>query len=736
MSKWFYSQSKTLVLLALTIGIVLLTSNVSFSADTYTIPQTAEVTLAWDPNDPAPDGYRIYQRTEEQSYDYSQPCWTGPGNTGTVYNLDWDTTYYFVVRAYAGTLESADSEAVSYVSPLPETTTYSISATAGEHGFISPGGTVVVPRDSDQTFTIIPDTGYHVANVIVDGVAKGAVLSYTFEQVTDSHTIIADFAVDTYQISASAGANGSISPSGTISVDSGASKSYTITPAIGYHVADVLVDGASMGPVNTYTFDPIEADHTIVVNFAVDLFTLTAAANEGGSISPSGQITVNSGASQTYTLTADTGYEIQDLVINGQSRGAHSSYTLEDISTDYTIDARFVLMNQVPTADAGPDQTVDEAKEVTLSGLNSIDLDDGIAAYQWRQIQGAEVVLSSPDQSETTFTAPNVGPSGTALVFELAVTDYSDVTTVDTCIVNVTWVNVPPTADAGGEQTVSEETMIVLDAVNSVDPDDGIVDYRWNQLLGPSVILSGAESSSASFQAPDIGPDGASLTFELTVTDAGGLQDTDTCLVNVAWINTPPLADAGPDQHVGIGDEVILDGSLSTDTDEDMIVSHRWRQTDGVPVELFDATAETPTFEAPDVGDEGAALTFELTVTDSGGMQGKDTCEVVVTGAVSPEDTTAPTLSIENPSGDSITLSTFRINMSGSAWDDQGVEKVIWENNRGGSGVAIGTTQWQVDKIRLRYGTNIITITATDAAGNTTAVSKTVVVRFRWWWWW
>ncbi len=195
------------------------------------------------------------------------------------------------------------------------------------------------------------------------------------------------------------------------------------------------------------------------------------------------------------------------------------------------------------------------------------------------------------------------------------------------------------------------------------------------------------------------------------------------------------MADAGPDQRVSVGEDVILDGSLSSDTDGDTIVSYRWRQTDGVPVELSDATAEKPSFEAPDGGSEGGSLSFELTVKDSGGLLSKDTCQVVVDAPVEPvKDTTAPTLVVQNPVTDSITQSKFRIDLSGRAWDDQGVEEVVWKNNRGGSGVAVGTTQWQVNNLRLRYGTNGITITAIDASGNSTSVSKTVVVSYRRWW--
>src|SRR5439155_7377974 len=75
-------------------------------------------------------------------------------------------------------------------------------------------------------------------------------------------TSFSDFAVGellTYTLTASAGANGSISPSGTVSVNPGASQAFTITPNACYHVADVLVDGSSVGPVTSYTCTSVSA---------------------------------------------------------------------------------------------------------------------------------------------------------------------------------------------------------------------------------------------------------------------------------------------------------------------------------------------------------------------------------------------------------------------------------------------------------------------------------------------
>ena len=725
----FRVPTRVTAFVLITLLATLLLANVTFSQEIYTVPQTAEVTLAWDANDPAPEGYRIYQRTEGQAYDYSQPVWTGSATTGTVYNLAYDTTYYFVVRAFDGSLESADSEEVSY-NASAQTTTHTIQAATGTGGSIAPAGTVSVDDGTDQTFTMVPNAGYHVVSVSVDGVGVGALDTYTFAAVGGDHTITANFAIDTHQITATAGTGGSISPAGTIGIDDGASQSYTITPDSGFHIATLTVDGQSVAAQTNYLFSDVHADHTINATFEADLFTLTAVAGEGGSISPAGQTTVSSGTSQTFAITAETGFEIADLMVDGTSVGAQTSYTLASVTADHTIEVSFTLANQAPTADAGPDQTVDEAARVTLSALNSVDLDDGIATFQWRQVEGIEVDLGASDQPEVSFTAPDVDEQGTSLLFELTVTDHNGTTSIDTCIVNVTWVNLPPTADAGGAQTVSQGDTVGLDASASTDADDGIVAYQWLQLQGPAVTLADSTSANPTFTAPETGTEGASIVFQLTVTDTGGLKDTDSCLITVEWVNQAPLADAGLDQTVNSGDIVELDGTMSTDTDEDTIVAYRWRQTDGQPVELSDATADAPTFTAPDLGTEGGTLTFELTVTDSGGMIDTDTVQITVAATAEPEDATAPTLTIENPSKAYIYLRQATLDMSGSAWDDRELTRITWQNSRGGSGVAAGTTQWTITGLPLSKGPNTITVSASDAAGNTTTKTITVKARF------
>ena len=69
-----------------------------------------------------------------------------------------------------------------------------IDATAGEHGTIDPAGTITVPKGESKTFTITPDSGYHINDVLVDGKSVGAVTEYKFENVTEAHKIHATFA--------------------------------------------------------------------------------------------------------------------------------------------------------------------------------------------------------------------------------------------------------------------------------------------------------------------------------------------------------------------------------------------------------------------------------------------------------------------------------------------------------------------------------------------------------------
>ena len=177
---------------------------------------------------------------------------------------------------------------------------------------------MVVNFGDDPAFTITPNANYHVLDVLVDGSSVGAVTSYTFTNVAANHTIAASFAIDTRTITASAGANGTISPTGSVVVNYGSNQTFTITPNANYHVLDVLVDGSSVGAVTTYTFTNVTAAHTIAASFAIDTRTITASAGANGAIAPSGSVIVNYGSNQTFTITPNTGYHVANVLVDGE----------------------------------------------------------------------------------------------------------------------------------------------------------------------------------------------------------------------------------------------------------------------------------------------------------------------------------------------------------------------------------------------------------------------------------
>ncbi len=221
--------------------------------------------------------------------------------------------------------------------------THTITATAGNNGTITPSGEISVEHGATQTFTITPDEGYFIEEVLVNGESMDALESFTFENIIENHSIHATFAIHTYTITATAGDNGTINPSGEISVEHGATQTFTITPDEGFFIEEVLADGESMGALESYTFENITQNHTLHATFTIHTYTITATAGDNGTITPSGEISVEHGATQTFTITPDEGFFIEEVVVDGESMGALESYTFENITQNHSIHATFAL---------------------------------------------------------------------------------------------------------------------------------------------------------------------------------------------------------------------------------------------------------------------------------------------------------------------------------------------------------------------------------------------------------
>ena len=128
-------------------SVAIITFSVSFAF-------SANVTLMWDANDPAPEGYRVFAREGSQSYNYDYPLWEDNLTTCTLTGLTEGVTYHFVVRAFDGDLESADSEEVSYT-PAAVVLNQAPMAVAGQNQSVDEGTSVTLDgsgsNDTDGT---------------------------------------------------------------------------------------------------------------------------------------------------------------------------------------------------------------------------------------------------------------------------------------------------------------------------------------------------------------------------------------------------------------------------------------------------------------------------------------------------------------------------------------------------------------------------------------------------------
>ncbi len=218
---------------------------------------------------------------------------------------------------------------------------YTISASASSRGSISPSGITIVDYGGSQAFTITPNEGYHIVNVLINGTNIGPVSSYVISGVTGDTTISASFALSTSVILASANANGSINPSGIVSVDYGKDQSFLISPDVGCHIVDVLVDGVSVGIVPFYTFTSVTSSHNITANFAINssIYFINVTSSYG---SPTPSAEVDAGGSFSASVASPEGGPDRRWIctgysVDGGTSASGNGYTFINVQANHTI---------------------------------------------------------------------------------------------------------------------------------------------------------------------------------------------------------------------------------------------------------------------------------------------------------------------------------------------------------------------------------------------------------------
>ncbi|XP_076610346.1 dyslexia-associated protein KIAA0319-like protein [Chaetodon auriga] len=356
-----------------------------------------------------------------------------------------------------------------------------------------------------------------------------------------------------------------------------------------------------------------------------------------------------------------------------------------------------------------------------IDGSQSTD-DDKVVAWHWEEVKGPlreeKVSADTPVLKLTNLVPGNY-------TFSLTVTDSDGATNSTQATLSVNKAkDYRPVANAGPNQVIQlPRNSISLYGNQSTDDHDSL-SYEWS--LSPEskdkvVEMQGVRTPILQLSAMQEGD----YTFQLTVTDSAGQQDTAQVTVIVQPENNkPPVADAGPEKELTLPvDRTTLDGSKSSD--DQKIATYHWKQTkgpDGVKIENADSAVATVT------GLEVGTYEFTLTVTDERKLQGSDTVTVIVR-----EELDQPPVA-HVMSSPPIALPVRTAILDGSrSTDDKGGVSYLW--TRDDSSPAAGDVLNNSDHQAVLFLGNLVegkysfTLTVTDSKGQTSTSRGTVEVK-------
>ena len=239
-----------------------------------------------------------------------------------------------------------------------EIVTYTLTYTAGPNGSIT--GTspqTVVSGGNGTAVTAVPATGYHFVNWSDASTANPR----TDMNVMSDITVTANFAINTYTLTYTAGPNGSITGTSPQTVNYGANgTAVTAVPDTGYH----FVNWSDASTDNPRTDMNVMADITVTANFAINTYTLTYTAGPNGSITGTSPQTVNFGANGTaVTAVPDTGYHF----VNWSDASTDNPRTDMNVMSDITVTANFAINTYTLTYTAGPNGSITGTSPQTVN---------------------------------------------------------------------------------------------------------------------------------------------------------------------------------------------------------------------------------------------------------------------------------------------------------------------------------------------------------------------------------
>lgn len=378
-----------------------------------------------------------------------------------------------------------------------------------------------------------------------------------------------------------------------------------------------------------------------------------------------------------------------------------------------TVTVNPAAVNQLPTANAGADLTINlPTNSANLNGSGS-DPDGTIASYLWEKVSGPTVTLTNATNPTLSVSALLEG----IYVFRLTVTDNAGGKASDEAMVTVVAANQSPTANAGNDITITLPTNSTTISGSGNDIDGTVTAYAWTQVNGPnSATLSNSTTATLTVGGLIAG----TYTFRLTVTDNKGSTGFDDVkvIVNAAPVNSPPTANAGPDKTITLPvSSVTLNGSGS---DSDGTITFSWIKVSGPNASLSNQTTANLTASNLVAG----TYVFRLTVTDDDNATATDDVKVTVQPAVVNQ------IPVVNAGSDvSVTLPTNSATLNGSATDADGtIVSYAWSQISGPTINLNGENSATLSLSALVAGTYEFQLTATDDKGASGSDNVKVVV--------
>ena len=223
---------------------------------------------------------------------------------------------------------------------------YIINVIQSEGGVVTPNGIFEVEHGDSVTFEIIPNNGYKLKEIKINGVVVETVSSYILENVTSRNDVSVKFERIEFDLTIISGENGTISPSGVMKVKYGDNKLLKITPEEGYEISKITVNNVDIENSSDIILSNIIQDTIVVAEFK-EIYSISTLHNNGGMITDSSK--VSGGESKEIIITPNEGFKIKDVIIDGVSVGAVETYSFANVQQAHSIEVVFEQITHVVT---------------------------------------------------------------------------------------------------------------------------------------------------------------------------------------------------------------------------------------------------------------------------------------------------------------------------------------------------------------------------------------------------